>query len=399
MRQPDHLTPWQSSKVKFSEKEKRGQLWLSRKVECPALSKTPLLASRSASTGGWQQICVRTTKSPRRVLVFAYVAAKLSLPTYAHPCSPKKFTQPQLFACLVLKEFLQLDYRKLAALLSDSLELQQTIDLQEVPHFTTFQKAARRLLRSAPAQRLLDATIHIGVATHRLHRRVVMAALDGTGFESHHASNYYVRRRGSASKQWQKLTYRTFPKAGILCDCASHMILAVVPSQGPGPDIGHFRAALDQARRRVRLVTLAADAGYDSEASHAYGRQICGIRTLIPPLIGRPTSKPPRGYWRRQMKARLHTTRYPARWQVETVHSMLKRLLGSALRARNYWSKCREMVLRSLTLNIMILRRRKVFYRARMSPLLFGVSAPREAKWPTQQPLASSPPARARLRR
>lgn len=67
------------------------------------------------------------------------------LPRYAHRYSPKKFTQPQLFACLVLKEFLQLDYRKLAALLIDCLDLCATIDLDVVPHFTTFQKAAQRL--------------------------------------------------------------------------------------------------------------------------------------------------------------------------------------------------------------------------------------------------------------
>jgi len=101
---------------------------------------------------------------------------------------------------------------------------------------------------------------------------------------------------------------------------------------------------------------LAADAGYDSEASHEYARNVCGIRALIPPLIGRPTEKPPTGYWRRQMKARLHTTRYTQRWQVETVNSMLKRLMDSALRARNYWSQCRELVLRAITHNVMIVR-------------------------------------------
>jgi hypothetical protein len=144
-------------------------------------------------------------------------------------------------------------------------------------------------------------------------------------------------------------------------------LLAIVTGQGPGPDILHFRKALDEAQQVVRLETLAADAGYDSEASHVYGREECGVRTLIPPLIGRPTKKPPSGYWRRQMKSRLHTTRYSSRWQVETVHSMLKRLLGSEMRARSYWARCREMQLRALTLNIMILRRRRVFYRAARS--------------------------------
>ena len=57
----------------------------------------------------------------------------------------------------------------------------------------------------------------------------------------------------------------------------------------------------------------------------------------------------------------LTRSRYGQRWQVETVNSMLKRLLGSALRARNYHSQCRELRLRALTLNVMILRRQEVF--------------------------------------
>jgi len=297
-------------------------------------------------------------------LIFAFQVAQLALAPFAHRYSPKKFTQPQLFACLVLKEFLKLDYRKLAALLTDTPDLCGVIALRKVPHFTTFQKAAQRLLLAIPARRLLDETIRKGIALRRMRKRVALAALDGTGFESHHASSYYVRRRASGGKQWQSLTYRRFPKAGILCDCASHMILAVVPGHGPSPDCKHFRLAITEARRRVRIVTLAADAGYDSEAAHEYARQECGIRTLIPALKGRPTKKRPSGYWRRQMQARLHTTRYGQRWQVETVNSMLKRLLDSALRARKRWNKYREIVLRALTLNVMIVRWIKVFYRA-----------------------------------
>src|SRR6266436_2764272 len=104
--------------------------------------------------------------------------------------SPKRFTQPQLFACLVLKEFLKLDYRKLAALLADTPDLCKAIELTTVPHFTTFQKAAQRLLVATPARRLLDQTIHVGIAVHRMKKRVALAALDGTGFESRHASSY-----------------------------------------------------------------------------------------------------------------------------------------------------------------------------------------------------------------
>lgn len=113
---------------------------------------------------------------------------------YSHRFSPQKFTQPQLFACLVLKEFLQLDYRKLAALLADTPSLAGAIELDRIPHYTTFQKAARRLLVSVSARQLLDETVARAVKAKLMKRRVKLAAIDGTGFESRHVSTYYAKR-------------------------------------------------------------------------------------------------------------------------------------------------------------------------------------------------------------
>ncbi|MBX7166756.1 MAG: transposase [Pirellulales bacterium] len=305
-----------------------------------------------------------TSKSPKRVLAVAYRIGCAALAPYAHRSSPKKFTQPQLFACLVLKEFLQLDYRKLAALLSDCTELAATIELHAIPHFTTFQKAAERLLSIRPVRRLLEASLGQARQQRKLGKRSHLAALDGTGWESHHASDYFVRRRAKGGKTWQNTTYRRFPKAGLLCDCRSHLILALVPGRGPAPDVPHFHAALDDALSRIAITTLVADAGYDAEHVHEYAREECGVNTFIPAKIGRPTAKPPSGFWRRRMARWLYLTRYTQRWQVETVNSMLKRLLGSALRARRYHSQCRELCLRAITLNVMILRRSRVFYGA-----------------------------------
>lgn len=58
----------------------------------------------------------RTTKRPWQVLEFSQEFRCDTLGKYSQKFSPKKFTQPSLFACLVLKEFLQLDYLKLAAM-------------------------------------------------------------------------------------------------------------------------------------------------------------------------------------------------------------------------------------------------------------------------------------------
>ena len=301
---------------------------------------------------------MKTSKSPKHVLLAALAVGRESLPAYAHKYSPKKFTQPQLFACLVLKEFLRLDYRKLQALLVDASDLTAAIELRSVPHFTTLQKAAVRLLKSRRAQRLIDATVKHAQKQGQLKRRVALAAIDGTGFETRHISAYYVKRRQKGEKNaYQTTTYTRYPKAVLACDCASHLILAVVTGRGPGPDDPYFQPAVRQLASRARVGTLLADAGFDSEAAHCYARQEHGQRTIIPPTRGRPTTKLPRGRWRRIMATRFNKQKYGQRWQVETVNSMLKRLLDSALRARQYWSQSRELVLRVLTHNVMILWR------------------------------------------
>ncbi len=100
-----------------------------------------------------------TSKSPRKVIETALAVAEQSLPEYSHVYSPRKFTQHQLFACLVLKSFLDTDYRGVVQLLDDCPSLADAIGLKRIPHFTTLQKAAQRLLLRKNVNRLLAASL------------------------------------------------------------------------------------------------------------------------------------------------------------------------------------------------------------------------------------------------
>ena len=294
-----------------------------------------------------------TSKSPCRVLQVAFDAACQALPAHRHKFSPKKFTQPQLMACLVLKEFLRLDYRGFAEHLADHPDLARLIALKPIPHYTTFQKAAARLFKAAPARAMFDAVLDRAVRLKVRKRRVPLAAVDGTGLESRHVSRYYVKRRSRTGTDTQETTYSKYPKVVLVTDCRSHLVLAAVPGRGPASDLVLFKAALSQAAGRARIGTLLADADFDGEWVHEHVRSY-GIRTLIPPERGRPSEKPPVGKWRRRMKQRFDRKKYGQRWQSETVNSMIKRRLGSALRARSYWSQWREIILRAITHNVMI---------------------------------------------
>lgn len=330
------------------------------------------------------------------VMVAAYAVAKASLPAYAHRFSPKKFTQHQLFACLVLKSMLDLDYRSVAALLQDCGDLCRSIDLDRPPHFTTLQKAADRLLRQPFARRLHDETIHLAERRRILKRTIRLAAIDSSGFEARHTSRYFIRRRERGEKTrtnplYQTTTYRRFPKASIVVDADSHLILAWTVTQGPSSDLVRFADLIHEACRRRTLRAAVLDAGYDAEWMHRYLRLDLGVRSIIPPKIGRPTTRAPTGHFRALMHHSFPTALYGQRWQAETVFSMIKRRQGDAVNAIHRHAQARALTLKVLTHNIMIIKRhRGGFLQSKYEAFMCFAAALRPSPWKVPE-LSSSP--------
>jgi hypothetical protein len=92
----------------------------------------------------------RTTKSATECAKEALLAGRAALPDYASPFSPKRFTQPQLFACLALRQFWKTDCRGTEVRLGEWSDVRAVLGLglERVPDFTTLIKAERRLLKS-----------------------------------------------------------------------------------------------------------------------------------------------------------------------------------------------------------------------------------------------------------
>lgn len=89
----------------------------------------------------------RTTQDPIAVAQMALAAGRKALPEYSCPKSPHKFTQPQLFAMLVLKQFFKRDYRGTVTWLARWSELREALELAQAPHYRTLHEAAKRLLK------------------------------------------------------------------------------------------------------------------------------------------------------------------------------------------------------------------------------------------------------------
>jgi hypothetical protein len=199
------------------------------------------------------------------VLAEALATGQACLPDYSSVFSPRKFTQPQLFACLVLKEFEKKDYRGVRQLLIDCADLRETIALRYVPHYTTLQKASRRLLKLPQVRRLLEKTVR---RIHKQRHLVPYAAGDSSGFDAHHASRYFIWRRDNQkdkeNRPKKRHSYRHYGKLMVIVCCLTHAILAAVASEGPTPDIDQLDGVLAELPRSSSLGHVLLDAGFDS---------------------------------------------------------------------------------------------------------------------------------------
>ena len=101
----------------------------------------------------------------------------------------------------------------------------------------------------------------------------------------------------------------------------------------------------------------------ESERAHVLCREELGVESIIPTTVrgkkrhdGRPRAI--RSRWRKRLKRWFPRKRYGQRWQIETMFSMVKRNLGSALKACKPYSLNREVILKLIVHNLMILKRR-----------------------------------------
>lgn len=86
------------------------------------------------------------------------------------------YIQPQLFALLILKQFFQEDYRGLVEVIDDFSDIKKILNLEIVPHYTTLQKASKRLLSSKRVQKLLKTTIKVAQHIEILKKKSAISA-------------------------------------------------------------------------------------------------------------------------------------------------------------------------------------------------------------------------------
>jgi len=277
----------------------------------------------------------RTTK-PReslhlRVARIIYAQTQAVFPNYSHRNSPKKYTLPQLAACVQMAFYFKMSYRDFVELLHMSRELREALELQEVPHYSTLSRMYQRFRAShldAMNRRLLQS---LGVQEE-------VVALDSTGFRPTQASAYFQSRRGKPLRSWVKGSYAV--------GTSSQMILGVVAGRGPSGDYRHLsslKRGLGAYTRRGRYLVVA-DRGFDGKG--------VGPRDLIPPIRRGGALQAAKRRVRAELveQARLDGV-MGQRWKSETVNSVLKRKFGEGVRSRKPSLQKRECRVKALVYN------------------------------------------------
>jgi hypothetical protein len=149
-----------------------------------------------------------------------------------------------------------------------------------------------------------------------------------------------------------------------ILEARSHLFLAAHVSRGPSQDSPQFKPTARAACRRCPVDTLLGDGAFDAEHNHGLARERLGVRSTVIPLNRRNSGRRwPKTKYRRRMVRRFrrkprrskYRRVYGQRWQIESGFSRNKRLLGSALRARRWPNQKREILMRVLTHNLMLL--------------------------------------------
>jgi hypothetical protein len=296
----------------------------------------------------------------------ALTVARRVLPAHGHKFAPKTYTQPQLLACLLVKEHLRLDYRGAQDLLELSDGLRAALSLRQAPDHSTLwwfaqHKVTPELLQQALAEtvRLLEGDDSTGGPSGGPpsgKKSEGQVALDSTGLFLHHTSRYYEwrARRERGQRGWLKWAAALWTRP--------QMLLAQLVRPAPAGDFSDL-VPLATAAYGVRpFVQLVADAGYDSEANHRFCRDELLVESLIPARNRRGTRA--RSPYRSKMQrllgvpqtGRRGTERarrdYRQRWKAETLMSVLKRKWGECLSARDAFMQQQQALLRGVVYNL-----------------------------------------------
>lgn len=221
---------------------------------------------------------METCRSPLEVLRRAHEFGSRVWTDHVSLFSRKDFTRPQLFACLVLREWLKLSYRKTEAFLTDVPAWLSELGMTHAPDHNTLWRAFGSMFTAGDMRKVLDLMAEDARVGLKTGLRAKPLTMDSTCYEPRHRSAHYDRvcrkidlkagtkyaerpgKHGPAVNRSRSRRVKAMPKLAIAVSAANHQILATRVSFGGGSDSPDFEPLLFDAWRRADVRTVVADA-------------------------------------------------------------------------------------------------------------------------------------------
>ena len=304
-------------------------------------------------------------KSVSRNIRFIQAAISIVTSTHLNPYSckfsKKIYTQHQLLVLILFKDYRNQHYREFIEDVGDMAEVQESLDLSEVPHFTTLQKFISRI-KTLYLRFTFKKTVNLFYSYDDI---IPITAIDSSGFTSGYCSHYFSERTGKIRKH--------FLKTSISVDTEQQVITGFVASNSRVHDTRHAVKLLRQCHKIRKSDCYVMDKGYDSEPIHRQIRDDLHANSVIP--IRSWNNEIVGGTYRQEMAQQFNDTIYPRRQIVETKFSVLKRKFRGDFKARKFRIQIKEIAIKMIVCNIywsLLFLILEVFYRA-LNWLKFGI--------------------------
>ena len=226
--------------------------------------------------------------------------------------------------------------------------IQEQLQLNEIPHYSTLCKFSKRVPATVLNQLFRKACSFMT----EWKNATSVVAIDSSGFTPDSASTYYSVRTGKTRHNYLKTT--------ISVDSDHISLLAFHVTNGRRHDSQIAPKILRASHRMKKSKYYVMDKGYDSERIHQLIHEDLESQSMIP--IRDWHASYVSGKYRQIMASSFDTKTYGRRNMAETVFSILKRLFGETIYSRSYRQQVKEIKLKCIIFSIdRFLKNQRVF--------------------------------------
>jgi hypothetical protein len=270
------------------------------------------------------------------------------VPEYSSRFSRRDFTQHQLLTLLLFKEYLGAHYRDFVQLVEIMGIIQEQLQLDEIPHYSTLCKFSKRVPATVLNQLFRKACSFMT----EWKSASSIVAIDSSGFTPDSSSTYYSARTGK--------TRHDYLKTSISVDSDHISLLAFHVTKSRRHDSQIAPIVLRSSNRVKKSRCYVMDKGYDSERIHQLIHEDLESQSMIP--IRDWHASYVSGKYRQIMASSFDAKTYGRRNMAETVFSILKRLFGETIYSRSYRQQVKEIKLKCIIFSIdRFLKNQRVF--------------------------------------